>query len=58
MIPTPEERPDLYDDYDGLPEGRASDVKLENSPAMEARIKAYAAERAAREGKKDSPKAE
>ena len=25
-IPTPQERPDLYDDYDGLPEGRKSDI--------------------------------
>lgn len=25
-IPSPEERPDLYDDYDGLPEGHKSDV--------------------------------
>lgn len=27
-IPTPEERPDLYDDYDGLPEGHVSSVKF------------------------------
>lgn len=56
-IPTPEERPDLYDDYDGLPDGRESTVQCENTPAMEARIKAYAAERAAREGKQEPAKA-
>ena len=25
-IPSPEERPDLYDDYDGLPEGEKTAV--------------------------------
>jgi hypothetical protein len=27
-IPTPQERPDLYDGYDGLPEGHTSSVEL------------------------------
>lgn len=35
-IPTPEERPDLYDDYDGLPEGHVSSVTFTPSPQLEA----------------------
>lgn len=27
-IPSPQERPDLYDDYDGLPEGQTSAVTV------------------------------
>lgn len=48
-IPTPEERPDLYDYYDGLPEGHVSSIKVKDSPAGEQREKEYAAERAARQ---------
>ena len=36
-IPGPDERPDLYDYYDGLPEGRKSSVKM--PPEFEKMIK-------------------
>lgn len=32
-IPSPEERPDLYDGYDGLPEGHQSSVTV--SPRLQ-----------------------
>ena len=48
-VPTPEERPDLYDGYDGLPEGHVSSIKFEAPPHLVEREKEYAAERAARQ---------
>ena len=48
-VPTPEERPDLYDGYDGLPEGHVSSIKFEDPPHLVEREKEYAAERAARQ---------
>ena len=48
-VPTPQERPDLYDYYDSLPEGHVSSIKLEDPPHLVEREKEYAAERAARQ---------
>lgn len=49
-LPSPQERPDLYDDFDGIdrPEGWKNPVKVKISPALEKRIAEMKAKRAAR----------
>lgn len=34
-IPTPEERPDLYDDFDGFADGRKSSIEVQAPDWME-----------------------
>ncbi len=45
-IPTPEERPDLYDDYDGFPDGRKSSIEVQAPDWME-KLKKGGAEKVA-----------
>lgn len=56
-LPSPQERPDLYDYYDGLPEGQVSAVKTTDSPFQAQLIKERQAALAAQKGQAQAPAA-
>lgn len=53
-IPSPKERPDLYDDYDGLPEGQVSAVTV--PPELQKELDALKAGKQQGEPKPDEEK--
>jgi len=54
-LPSPQERPDLYDYYDGLPEGQKSTVKVTPSPYHQQLIKERQAALAAQKSQAQPP---